>query len=83
MSMVQFRAAPPQGPRWIPRRFRSRRFEIRGDGARGEIVDLTGLADLCGGGRNVDFPQCLTLAWRLAAKQDERWVGYPYAQLIE
>lgn len=72
MSMVEFRAAPARGPRWIPRRLWAHRFEARNRGKQNQIVDITGLANLCGGGRDVDFQQCLTIAWRLAEQAKPR-----------
>ncbi len=78
IEIVKFRYAPPEGPRWLPLRFRRRRFEIKEDFPPNSIVDFDGLTKRCPGG-GTDFQMCLTLAGRLADANDPRWVGFPFA----
>lgn len=83
IEIVKFRYAPPEGPRWIPARFRSSRFEIKENPPPNSIVDFDGLAERCRGDRGTDFQMCITLAGRLADADDSRWVGYPFAAAMD
>lgn len=82
-TSVRFRRTAGVGPQWIPERFRSRRFEVKGEALEPRIVDLKELSELCGGGRNTDFQQCLTVATRLAIAGDPRWVSYPSIAVVD
>mgnify|MGYP000964159262 CR=1 FL=1 len=82
-TTVRFRRTAGVGPQWMPERFRSRRYEVKGEAPERRIVDLEELSELCGGGRNTDFQQCLSMATRLAIAGDPRWISYPSIAVVD
>lgn len=80
---VKFRRTASVGPRCIPERLKSRRYEVKDETAEPRTVNVEKLAEICGGGRNTDFQQCLTVATRIATAGDRRWVCYPSIAVVD
>lgn len=79
---VMFRAHP------IPRRglrgllSPPMKYELWTEGGP-HLVPCRVLVDRCGGGRNTEFQEAISIAKRLAQKRDKRWVSYPYLTVVE